>query len=144
MKKIAIAMTLAVFLLPGCNDVKNVLSFPREGPNEFSVTTNRPLVIPPDFKLRPPPPADAAVAAPVAPVVNNEEAALLLEGGESDIAAAEKEIAAPGAAMSAGEAALLEQLGSEPLPPAGQSIEALKPEEEESEETVLDKIWKLF
>lgn len=45
---------LAVMVLSGCDNAKNVLSFPRGGPDEFSVTTNRPLVIPPDYILRPP------------------------------------------------------------------------------------------
>ena len=49
-----IAIALAMMVLSGCDNVKNVLSFPRGGPDEFSVTTNHPLAIPPDYTLRPP------------------------------------------------------------------------------------------
>ena len=53
-KYFCIVAALAMMVLSGCDNVRNVLSFPRGGPDEFSVTTNQPLVIPPDYDLRPP------------------------------------------------------------------------------------------
>lgn len=53
-KYFCISIALAMMALSGCENVKNVLSFPRGGPDEFAVTTNQPLAIPPDYNLRPP------------------------------------------------------------------------------------------
>ncbi|MCY4038464.1 MAG: DUF3035 domain-containing protein [Hyphomicrobiales bacterium] len=53
-KYFCISVALAMMALSGCENVKNVLSFPRGGPDEFAVTTNQPLAIPPDYNLRPP------------------------------------------------------------------------------------------
>lgn len=91
---------LVVVLLPGCADIKNVLSFPRIGPDEFTVVTGKPLLLPPDFTLRPPAhgAADASRRAQEA-----AQEALFSEGSSGD---------GSGDDMTTGEAALLEQLGS--------------------------------
>lgn len=100
MKKYFCVMTvLAVMVLSGCDNVKNVLSFPRGGPDEFSVTTNRPLVIPPDYTLRPP--GEGAGA------VNTDGAETLFQGATD---ADENADSAERGNLTAGEEALLQHL----------------------------------
>lgn len=100
MKKYFCIMTaLAIVVLSGCDNVKNVLSFPRGGPDEFSVTTNRPLVIPPDYTLRPP--------GEGAGVANTDGAETLFQGStDSD----ENADGAKRESLTAGEEALLQHL----------------------------------
>ena len=43
-------------LLPGCSDLRAALGMDRAGPDEFAVESRAPLLIPPDFDLRPPQP----------------------------------------------------------------------------------------
>lgn len=50
--------TLIVLMLPlalaGCSGIRQALGIERNSPDEFAVIDQAPLVIPPDFKLRPP------------------------------------------------------------------------------------------
>lgn len=94
-----IAIALAMVVLSGCDNVKNVLSFPRGGPDEFSVTTNQPLAIPPDYNLRPP---DANAN------VSNIDATETLFQGAADLStnAGDTE----GGSLTAGEEAILQHL----------------------------------
>ncbi len=46
----------AVLSLTACDNVKQQLGFNREAPDEFTVLSRAPLVVPPDFALRPPQP----------------------------------------------------------------------------------------
>jgi hypothetical protein len=50
---------LALLLLTGCEGVKRDLGLSPTPPDEFSVVTKAPLVLPPDFSLRPPEPGAA-------------------------------------------------------------------------------------
>lgn len=52
------ALLLAATLLSGCggNDLARSFGFVRDAPDEFTVTTQAPLSMPPDFALRPPVP----------------------------------------------------------------------------------------
>ena len=50
---------LSLFALPGCSDVRMALGMDRVGPDEFAVESRAPLLIPPDFNLRPPQPGAA-------------------------------------------------------------------------------------
>lgn len=50
-----LAMALAAGL-GGCESVKSTLGLSKEGPDEFAVVAKQPLIIPPDFTLRPPQP----------------------------------------------------------------------------------------
>jgi hypothetical protein len=43
-------------MLPGCSDLRLALGMDRVGPDEFAVESRAPLLIPPDFNLRPPQP----------------------------------------------------------------------------------------
>jgi hypothetical protein len=47
---------LSFVVLPGCSDVRSMLGMDRTGPDEFAVESRAPLLIPPDFDLRPPQP----------------------------------------------------------------------------------------
>jgi hypothetical protein len=51
-----IGACLLLLALPGCSDVRAVLGMDRTGPDEFAVESRAPLLIPPDFNLRPPQP----------------------------------------------------------------------------------------
>lgn len=92
-------MAAALLLLPGCSDIKNVLSFPRVSPDEFTVVAGKPLLLPSDFTLHPPGSETADVEANRAKEVAQEA----LFSGASTSNSSE---------LTSGEAALLEQLGS--------------------------------
>lgn len=47
---------LSLAALPGCRDVRMALGMDQGGPDEFAVESRAPLLIPPDFNLRPPQP----------------------------------------------------------------------------------------
>jgi hypothetical protein len=50
------AVVLAAVALTGCDATKKQLGLTKNAPDEFTVVTKAPLVIPPDFTLRPPRP----------------------------------------------------------------------------------------
>jgi hypothetical protein len=50
-------------LLSGCDTIKNAAGVGKESPDEFAIATKAPLVIPPDYNLRPPKPGAAATNA---------------------------------------------------------------------------------
>ena len=58
MKRLAIVMglSLCVVALTGCESFRKAAGLEKRSPDEFAVTTKAPLVIPPDFNLRPPMP----------------------------------------------------------------------------------------
>ena len=51
-----LAVTSLALALAGCSGVKEQLGITREAPDEFTVVTKAPLVLPPNFTLRPPQP----------------------------------------------------------------------------------------
>src|SRR3569833_1981123 len=55
MKKLLVLLACAA-VLSGCSMVRNMAGLQKKSPDEFAVTTKAPLVIPPDFNLRPPVP----------------------------------------------------------------------------------------
>ena len=59
----ALALCLCAGLLSGCDSLRDAAGLTKKSPDEFAVTTKAPLVIPPDFNLRPPlpgaPPSNA-------------------------------------------------------------------------------------
>jgi hypothetical protein len=63
----------AAVLLAGCTDMREIAGLQKKSPDEFAVTTKAPLVIPPDFNLRPPMPG-APPANQVDPTTNAEQA----------------------------------------------------------------------
>src|ERR1700722_18886631 len=58
-----LGLSLCAVALAGCDDLRRAAGLNKKSPDEFAVTTKAPLVIPPDFNLRPPtpgaPPANA-------------------------------------------------------------------------------------
>ena len=51
-----LVLSLAVTALSGCESLRKAAGLNKKSPDEFAVTTKAPLVIPPDFNLRPPMP----------------------------------------------------------------------------------------
>ena len=49
-----LAMGVAASALSGCDSLRHAAGLDKKSPDEFAVTTKAPLVIPPDFTLRPP------------------------------------------------------------------------------------------
>jgi hypothetical protein len=55
--RVIVATTLlAAVSLAGCNSTKNALGMTKVTPDEFRVVSKAPLVVPPDYSLRPPAP----------------------------------------------------------------------------------------
>jgi Protein of unknown function (DUF3035) len=54
--KTTLAMGLCAVALMGCQSLRDAAGLQKKSPDEFAVTTKAPLVIPPDFNLRPPMP----------------------------------------------------------------------------------------
>ena len=54
-----------VLALSGCNSLRREAGLTKQSPDEFAVVTKAPLIIPPNFNLRPP--------APGAPPLNQED-----------------------------------------------------------------------
>jgi len=50
---------LGLTALAGCQSLRDEAGLSRQAPDEFAVTTKAPLIIPPDFNLRPPAPGAA-------------------------------------------------------------------------------------
>jgi hypothetical protein len=50
---------LSLLVLSGCGGMRAVLGMDQAGPDEFAVESRAPLLIPPDFNLRPPQPGAA-------------------------------------------------------------------------------------
>ncbi len=53
---ILLAILLPGMALPSCTGIKEQLGLTKSAPDEFTVVTKAPLIIPPDFTLRPPRP----------------------------------------------------------------------------------------
>jgi hypothetical protein len=51
-----LTLSLAATALSGCDGIRQAAGLNKKSPDEFAVTTKAPLVIPPDFNLRPPMP----------------------------------------------------------------------------------------
>ena len=73
MRTRVILMTALAAALAGCSDMREWAGLQKKSPDEFAVTTKAPLVIPPDFNLRPPMPG-APPANTVDPSTNAEQA----------------------------------------------------------------------
>jgi hypothetical protein len=56
MYKAVIAVMLSAAALSGCDTLRDAAGLAKKSPDEFAVTTKAPLIIPPDFNLRPPAP----------------------------------------------------------------------------------------
>lgn len=75
----ATAAALAAAALSGCSGAKRAFGMEKIAPDEFTVVTKAPLVLPPDYSLRPPRPG-APNPTYVEPEVNAENALFGREG----------------------------------------------------------------
>ena len=54
MTRILLASSAAALLLSGCQSASRALGLTSSAPNEFNILTKAPLVVPPEYNLRPP------------------------------------------------------------------------------------------
>jgi hypothetical protein len=101
--RIAILLGAATALC-GCESLRDATGSAKEAPDEFAIVTKAPLVIPPDYNLRPPKPG----AAPMNQVEPTQAAQQALLGADNATVAA----AIPGNA-SMGEKLLLTHAGAQ-------------------------------
>ena len=94
--KVALAVGLSGVALTGCQSLRDAAGLQKKSPDEFAVTTKAPLVIPPDFNLRPPmpgaPPAntlDPSSNAEIA-LFNNADPQTVAAGMAGDYTPGEK------------------------------------------------------
>jgi hypothetical protein len=102
-------LAVSALTLAGCGDdsgLARTFGLTRDAPNEFTVTTQAPLSMPPDFALRPPEPG--------APRPMEQSEARQAE----ETLAPQTALVAPQARLSAGQQALVQQAG----PPAAPGI----------------------
>ncbi|WP_341914868.1 DUF3035 domain-containing protein [Ferrovibrio terrae] len=103
-----LALLACAVLLTGCDSTKEALGLTKKSPDEFVVVTKAPLVLPPEFGLRPPDPG-----APRPQEVPARDRAAAAFGGNSTDAAGQITPLSRGAVAnqprSAGEQALLQQ-----------------------------------
>lgn len=101
-----LAGLLAVLALPlaagGCDSTRDALGLTKKSPDEFAVVTKAPLVLPPEFGLRPPQPG-----APRPQDVQARDRAQAALGGEGTLTQAGR--SPTSSSRSAGETALLQQ-----------------------------------
>jgi hypothetical protein len=105
--RIAILLGAAA-ALAGCESMRDATGSAKEPPDEFAIVTKAPLVIPPDYNLRPPKPG----AAPMNQVEPTQAAQQALLGADNATVAA----AMPGNA-SMGEKLLLTHAGAQNTDP---------------------------
>jgi len=109
-------------LLGACSNVKESMGLNKRGPDEFSVVTKAPLILPPNYNLRPPKPG-APRPTELAPV--SEARAAVFGNGKAGakrrqvstqqmVLDALKESGKPSKPKSAGEIAMLGQAGADP------------------------------
>jgi hypothetical protein len=96
------AIGLAAAALTACDGIKDQLGLGKKAPDEFSVVTKAPLVMPPDFTLRPPRPG----AEPTAEAQPRQLARDALIGGGRPSVIADRNLSSPG------ESALLRKAGA--------------------------------
>ena len=111
----AAALLLAAgLLLAGCSDLSRTFGFSRSTPDEFAVTTQPPLSMPPDYAIRPPEPG--APRPQAVPASRAAEQALIPQSA----------LDGPGAgagAMGAGQQALVQSAtAAAGSPPSGPQL----------------------
>ncbi|HUJ48268.1 MAG TPA: DUF3035 domain-containing protein [Rhizomicrobium sp.] len=68
-----VAVSLAALALAGCSSIRDAAGISKAPPDEFAVVNKAPLIIPPDFNLKPPKPG-AAPLNQVSPTISAEAA----------------------------------------------------------------------
>jgi Protein of unknown function (DUF3035) len=119
---LGIGVSIAISLmLAACarGTVQDALGIGKRSPDEFAVVSRAPLILPPDYGLRPPAPGESRPGVDTA----NERARATLTGRELQQPAgpgqevAPAVFAEPGAAVSSGERALMTQATTTPVDP---------------------------
>lgn len=87
--------------LTGCQSFREAAGMTKSSPDEFAVATKAPLIIPPDYNLKPPLPG----AAPTNQVGPTEAAETALYGGRQPVTSTQGQ-------LSAGEQELLTKAGA--------------------------------
>ena len=112
-KFVAGLVLLSAVALTGCEGTKQALGLSgKKAPDEFTVITKAPLIIPPDFSLRPPVPGQKG---PQDILAENSAKAALLGGIQNTAPVTHADAVAAG--ISTGELALLRQAGAENVDP---------------------------
>jgi hypothetical protein len=105
-KKIVAVGVAALLLLGGCDRVRETVGLTKRAPDEFTIITKAPLVLPPDFSLRPPQPG-AQRPQETAPRTRARQAMIKAARGGGTGAAP-----AGGTGVSGGESAILKHAGA--------------------------------
>jgi hypothetical protein len=109
--RVALLGGLAV-TLSACGGLKHTFGLDKQSPDEYQVVQSPPLVMPPDFNLRPPMSPSDKPATPDT-VALAKQNVFQLDQGNKVIP-----VASPGNGLTAGEAALLAQAGASSPNPA--------------------------
>ncbi|TAH36023.1 MAG: DUF3035 domain-containing protein [Alphaproteobacteria bacterium] len=129
-KSILAFLLLPAFALTGCSDFKDNLGLSRPSPDEFRVVSRAPLVLPPDFTLRPP----ANGAANLGAVTPRTKAESALLGTDPNTKKSD-------AKLSNGESKLLDLTGGDKSDPSIKAtIDRESAQLAEANKTLLDKI----
>jgi hypothetical protein len=72
---LAVSCSVSVLALSGCSGVKQMIGLDPQAPDEFTVESRAPLVVPPEYDLRPPQPGaprpqEASAAAQAQQAIN--------------------------------------------------------------------------
>jgi hypothetical protein len=119
-------------LLVGCSSIREAAGITKEPPDEFAVVTKAPLVIPPDFNLRPPKPG----ASPSNQEDPTAVAREVVTGNPPDVVAATR-----ADTYSDAEKALIAKTGAENADhKIRQQLEAENKQMEASDESFTDKV----
>ncbi|MEL6688534.1 MAG: DUF3035 domain-containing protein [Pseudomonadota bacterium] len=59
--KLGLAIAGSALILTGCTTASRTLGLTKEAPNEFNILTNAPLIVPPEYNLRPPSPGESSL-----------------------------------------------------------------------------------
>jgi Protein of unknown function (DUF3035) len=113
--------TLSLISLAGCGQgtVQNALGMGKRSPDEFAVVSRAPLILPPDYGLRPPRPGESR---PGVDTPSERARATLVGQAPASAPAADQEVLAAAfdegsATESAGERALVSQATTTPTDP---------------------------
>jgi Protein of unknown function (DUF3035) len=126
----ACLLTVTSLALAGCGDngLSRTFGLVRDAPNEFTVTTQAPLSMPPDFRLRPPEPG--------APRPMEQSEALQAE----EALAPQTALAIPQSGLSAGQQALVQQAGPPAAPGIRQEVNQEARNAAAANDTFMDKV----
>jgi hypothetical protein len=108
------AVACCLPLIAACGSMQDAMGLSKRSPDEFAVVRRQPLIIPPDYGLRPPQPGE--VGPQLATAGDRTRAALTGRDAPASAAAADGLLAEPattGRAPSEGEAALITRAGGQ-------------------------------